>query len=171
MTLIPESLKQEWQSYVDDLNTDLGTECRLFYEDIIAQDANLDDPGAGRLPMVSLPFGGRGQGFLTPGNPEMNGPNAGETAVTVTQVTKDIVCRVYPMLKDFDRYGIDVQDSSNIYEVVTHAKNMPDIMRANYIILYVSDLPERRIKAKLIKAPTPYGLGSPYNCRSFWQEV
>lgn len=171
MTLIPQGLLDNWKTAVDDLLIDLGSDVELVFESGLTQTTTTTVDQDGLKSRVIMPFGGRGRGFSVPGNPTLAETTDNNTQhIQVNEIKKIINARIYHVPKDLERFNIHVSHNTNVYEIVTNKKYLPELIRADYAILF-KNLIEKRIKVKLIKSPTVYGLGGPHHCRSFWQEV
>lgn len=174
MSLIPDEIKQAWREAALDFNIDLGHICTLYFESepsIISNSTQIDISGG--KPHVLVPFGQRSHGFNTPGHPLMTNTTDDTVgqSVKITETTKDIQARIYQFVKNYEHFGLNVRENITVYEVITLKTFTPDLLRAKHVLFYSNQTLEKQIKAKLIKPPTPYGLGNLYQCRSFWEEI
>lgn len=167
MVKIPDSVKSAWREFADDFNTDLGHTCRLIFDTGLTTDSSISTDDNGIKPRISLPLGGRAHGFSIPGHDLVEPPS--DNHLKVVQNHKDITIRVYHLPRDNERYGINISKNETLYELVTNKKYIPDLIRADHIILYYGEQDERSIKVKSITDPIPYGMGDLHQCRSFWK--
>lgn len=169
MSLVPSNTRKQWRDAVDQLNTDLGTTVRLYFTSGFSSSSDVVSDN-GNKPKVNLSFGGKENAFHSTGNDLINNTGEGSDGIIGSEVTKDIVCRVYPLnRKDYELFNIKTQDNMSVYKVITNKKYLPDILRAKYIVLHYNVVNEQFIKTTLISPPVVYGLGEAHQCRFFVQ--
>jgi hypothetical protein len=170
MSLIPDDLKKEWKSISEKLNSvsgGLGVRCRLIFSEGIQTSSYVPEDSVGNKHRTFMSYGGRSPARSKTGSLNVNEEDSG---LKERETTQDFEGRVYAIEKPFEREHFGTQSDKNIYELITKKSLMPALVRAKEAIFNI-DLPEKRIKARLLKPPSPYGLGQSVQCKSVWEEV
>ena len=174
MSLIPDEAKKQFKETAQKLNAvsgGLGVRCELIFSEGIQVSASVSDDTVGDKPRVMLSYGGRSPIRSKTGHSTTNdGGIAASQGLREKITTKDIEGRIYSIEKPFERFQMGVQDDRNIFELVTDAINMADISRCKEAIFNV-DPGTKRVRVKLMKPPSVYGLGQAINCKSVWEEI
>jgi len=170
MSLIPNSIKNEWKKVAEQLNDNsggLGVRCKLVFHKGIELDGTVPSDPVGKKPRTFLAYGGRSQASTVTGSESANEESSG-LKQKLEELT--IEARVYAVTKPFERFSLGVQDDKNIFRLITDKKFIPSLLSCKEIILNI-DFPERRLRAKLMRPPIAYGLGQAVQCKSFWEAI
>ena len=170
MPLIPSSIKNEWKNLAEQLNDNvggLGGRCTLIFSAGLKIDTTVAVDPIGSKQRTMMTYGGRSPARNLTGSETANENSSG---LKEQILEKTINARVYSVSKPFERFSMGLQDNQNVYTVITDKKHMPDILSCKEAILNI-DLPEKRIRAKLMRPPAVYGLGQAVQCKSFWEVI
>ena len=170
MSLIPEDLKTEWDTYAaqfDSVTGGLAVVCSLvFYGDSSVSSNVSEDEG--KKPGTYLGYGGKSYVSDTPGNPASNSTSSGND-LKQNEYTVDINGRIYDVSKDF-KQDAGASINVNVWQMNSEVENITLINKCHEAILY-SDNDRKQIRVRLLRPPMPYGLGNKKTkCRSFWIE-
>lgn len=170
MSLIPSEIKNEWKRVAQLLNSKdggLGVRCKLIFSAGVQIDATVPEDNEGNKPRTILSYGGRSPARTNTGfgfsNEESNG-------LKEQIVEKIIEGRVYSITKPFERFSMGIQDDRSVFQLITEKKHMPDLIGCKEAIFNI-DLPDKRLRVKLLRPPVPYGLGQSVQCKSLWEFV
>ncbi|KKL76318.1 hypothetical protein LCGC14_2046120, partial [marine sediment metagenome] len=88
-----------------------------------------------------------------------------------TPVQKCIKCLVKWNPRDYENYGISVQDNDAIVRLKTYLTHMGDLLRAETAIIEHDQIGVTQLRVRRIREAIPIGLREDRYCISFWELI
>ena len=107
MSLVPDSVKNEWKNVALSLNEadgGLGVKCTLIFEGGIESTSNVSADNIGTKPRVGLSFGGRSPARTITGQSITDNKAESGEGLRERELEKEIEGRVYAVTKDFEKF-------------------------------------------------------------------
>ena len=163
---IPSTLIDIYQSRIDALINQLGKNITVEFDPV-----REDCPNCGFDPIRK-----RSNGIYTPGGPRPFGrgrkcPYCKGHGFLETVERKCIKCLVKWSPREVQQYGININEHKAIVRLKTHLTQADDLKRAKTVIVDADISGTVKLRAKLIKGPTPVGLREDRYCVSFWELI
>ena len=100
--------------------------------------------------------------------PSFKEDTVGEAPV-VTDSTRTIKALTKWEPKEFQNYGIRVNNPEGIVRLKTYLTDLPDLLRSNYIIVNSNVKDVITCKCRLIRKPMPFGFKEDRYARTYWE--
>lgn len=153
--MISRDLLSKFDSIVGSLNTDLGETIVCYY----AVSATGASTGIAQM------YGNNE--FDADGNMISGGDTGGFPRTTV-YATGIVNARSYVVTNSFRLAAYNITDPTNVYQINCQLADIPALTQADYIDIHPAHNPNVAVRARMIKAPMPYGL-SRNSFYGFWR--
>lgn len=148
-------LKEIYQSHINWLIDNAGKPVILYFQETVTNvDETFDD-------------------FMRDGNirkPLYKGDNT-IPAPTIVENTKTITALIEYNPKDFQDYGPKVNDPKSIVRLKTYLKDVPDILRCEYMTPSAETIDILHKHYRLLREPIPFGLREEKYAISYWNRI
>lgn len=145
---------QKYKAHIDNVINTLGKNVQLIFESQVSSvGPTFNDPVRNRST--------RKPSFKTTNS---------NPAPSVTTSTLTIKGLVQWNPKDFENFGIKIEQGSNIIRVKTFLRHTPDLMRCKYLIPNLDTESIHQAKFRLFRSPIPRGLGNDEYSITYWIE-
>lgn len=94
-----------------------------------------------------------------------------DTAPTIVPSTREIVALLKYNPRDFEIKSVSVDTAEGTVRLKTFLRDVPDLLRADYIIPSSNDTNVVYQKYRMIKDPTPVGLQENFFAVSYWELI